>query len=420
MVDLVGSVTTMSGGASTSGGQGQDRSRGKTKGDWTHPHHEPRKGQSTGTYPDYFSWKTRSGHVFQLDDSQGAETVTLQHRGGTAIQIAPDGTLNITAHNGKYEIVFGEDRMTVSGAQDITVKGDASMRVYGDYNVTCQKDYNLTVLGNFNLVAKNHNRHVLGNIDTQARNENKKLMGSSSKIARGAIAYVSKGSATLASHSDQVHIGGGSGLNFFADEGDIMSNINKGSHYMATKDGSIHQQVDGQDGHVNVRSKQGKITHKSKDDYQVKVEQGDMKFTADSGDIGQEASSGNIQVKADAGGIKQTAKNYSGNFSQSADITTQQKLDLRATGEASLSGSKTSVVGQTMASIVGQTSVNVDGPSALNLNTGIGLSNIMSAIGLQIPFDFGSFTDAETKEGESQGVPAPDRPAGREEADNWH
>jgi hypothetical protein len=416
MAELEASVSADT-SASGAGGQSKSRNRkGGTK-DWDHPHSEPRKGQSTGKYPDYFSWKTRSGHVFQLDDSQGAETVTLQHRGGTAIQIAPDGTLNITAHNGKYEIIFGEDRMTVSGAQDITVKGDASMRVYGDYNVTCQKDYNLTVLGNFNLVAKNHNRHVLGNIDTQARNENKKLMGSSSKIARGAIAYVSKGSATIASHSDQVHIGGGSGLNFYADEGDITSNIKKGSHYMATEDGSIHQQVDGQDGHIKTRSKQGKIEMKSKDDYQVKSENGNMKFTADNGDIGHEAPTGSVETKAPSGGIKQTAKNYSGNFSQSAEMVTQQKLDLRATGDASFSGSTTHVSGQSV-NVKGSSITNIDGPSGLNLNGG--LSVLMSAIGLQIPFDFGEITDAETKEGESQGVPAPDKPAGRDEADNWH
>jgi hypothetical protein len=415
MAELEASVSADT--SASAGGQSKSRNRkGGTK-DWDHPHSEPRKGQSTGKYPDYFSWKTRSGHVFQLDDSQGAETVTLQHRGGTAIQIAPDGTLNITAHNGKYEIIFGEDRMTVSGAQDITVKGDASMRVYGDYNVTCQKDYNLTVLGNFNLVAKNHNRHVLGNIDTQARNENKKLMGSSSKIARGAIAYVSKGSATIASHSDQVHIGGGSGLNFYADEGDITSNIKKGSHYMATEDGSIHQQVDGQDGSIRMRSKQGKIEAKSNQDFNMTTEEGNYKVTADQGDIGHEASSGNIQATAPSGGIKQTAKNYSGNFTQSADITTQQKLDLRATGDASLSGSTTHVSGQSV-NVKGSSITNIDGPSGLNLNGG--LSVLMSAIGLQIPFDFGQFTDAETKEGESQGVPAPDKPAGRDEADNWH
>jgi hypothetical protein len=393
-------------------------SKGESPKKWKQPHKsDARKAKSAGSYPDYFSWKTRSGNLFQMDDSKGGETVTLQHRSGTAIQMAPDGSLHITAHNGKYEITFGENRMTISGAQDITVKGDASMRVYGDYNVTCHKDYNLTVLGNFNLAAKNHNRHILGNIDTQARNENKKLNGSSSKIARGAIAYVSKGSATIASHSDQVHIGGGSGLNFFVDEGDIMSNIEKGSHYVATKDGSIHQQVDGQDGHVNVRSKQGKITHKAKDDYQAKSESGNMKFTADTGDIGHEAQSGSIENKAPAGGIKHSAKNYSGNFSQSAEMLTQQKLDLRATGEASLSGSKTHVTGSADVNIKGGAATNIDGPSGLNLNSLMSVA--MSAINLQIPFDFGTFDDAETKEGESQGVPAPDRPASNQEAKNW-
>ena len=385
---------------------------------WKQPHKsDARKAKSAGSYPDYFSWKTRSGNLFQMDDSKGGETVTLQHRSGTAIQMAPDGSLHITAHNGKYEITFGENRMTISGAQDITVKGDASMRVYGDYNVTCHKDYNLTVLGNFNLAAKNHNRHILGNIDTQARNENKKLNGSSSKITRGAIAMVSKGSATIASHSDQVHIAGGSGLNFFVDEGDIMSNIEKGSHYVATKDGSIHQQVDGQDGHVNVRSKQGKITHKSKDDYQVKSESGDMKFTAETGDIGTEATSGSIQSSAPSGGIKHSAKNYSVNASQSAEVLTQQKLDLRATGEASLTGSKTHVTGASDVNIKGGAMTNIDGPSGLNLNSLMSVA--MSAINLQIPFDFGTFADAETKEGESQGVPAPDRPASNREAKNW-
>lgn len=343
---------------------------------WKQPHQsDARKAKSTGSYPDYFSWKTRSGHVLQLDDSKGGETVTLQHRGGTAVQMAPDGSLHITAHNGKYEIVFGEDRMTVSGAQDITVKGGASLRVYGDYNVTCQKDYNLTVLGNFNVTAKNHNRQILGNIDTQARNENKKLMGSSSKIARGAIAYVAKGSTTIASHSDQVHIGGAAGINMAVNEGNINSNIEKGNFHSETKDGDHKTKAKGA---VKVQSTDDKIQIQSKDNMEMKSESGD--FTA-------EAASGNVQVKA------------------------QSKMDLRATGDASLSGSTTHVSGQTT-HIQGSSTVNVDGPSALNLNGGLG--QVMSALGLQMNFDFGDSTT-----GNSRGVHAPDRPAGRSEADKW-
>ena len=386
---------------------------------WTQPHKsDARKSESTGSYPDYFSWKTRSGHVLQLDDSKGHETVTIQHRGGTSIQMAHDGSLHITAHNGKYEVTFGENRMTISGAQDITVKGDASLRVYGDYNVTCHKDYNLTVLGNFNLAAKNHNRHILGNMDTQVRNENKKLLGSSSKMARGAIAYVAKGSVAMASQSDQGFFGGAAGANIWAKKGDITSNIEEeGSHYMSTKDGSINQVADGQNGNISVQSKQGKISHKSKDDYQVKSETGNMKFTADTGDIGQEAAAGSVEVKAPAGGIKHSSKNYSVAASQSAEVLTQQKLDLRATGDASLTGATTHVTGSTNVNIKSAGQANIDGPSGLNLNSL--LSVVMPALNLQIPFDFGEIVEAQLGEGQSRGVHAPDQPAGRDEADNW-
>jgi hypothetical protein len=385
---------------------------------WKQPHKsDARKAKTAGSYPDYFSWKTRSGHTLQLDDTKGGETVTLQHRSGTAIQMAPDGSMHVTAHHGKYEITFGENRVTISGAQDITVKGDASFRVYGDYNVTCQKDYNLTVLGNFNLTARNHNRQILGNIDTQARNENKKLMGSSAKIARGAIAYVSKGSSTFASQSDQVHIGGAAGINMAVNEGDITSNIEKGGFYSSTKDGSVNVTADGSDGNIRMRTKQGKMEFKSKEDMNHTTESGNYKVTATQGDIGHEAAAGNIEMSATAGGVKTRGLNYSVTATQSAEVTTGTDLDLRSGGRASLHGATTSHVTGATVNVKGDSITNVDGPTALNLNGGI--SQAMSAISLQIPFDFGSFTDPEEKTGTSRGVHAPDRPAGRSEADNW-
>ena len=418
MSDVVGQVSTMRGASSGKSSSKKRGSRSKTEKHWSPPYSDPRVGESCGEYGEYSSFKSRSGHIFQLDDSQGCETITLQHRGGTAFQISPDGSLHITAHNGRYDITFGENRMTISGAQDITVKGDASLRVYGDYNVTCQKDYNLTVLGNFNLAAKNHNRHILGNIDTQARNETKKLNGSSNKMARGAIAYVAKGSVAMASQSDQGFFGGAAGANIWSKNGDITQNIaEKGSHYVSTKNGSINQVADGQNGHINVQSKQGKINHKSKDDYHVKSESGNMKFTADTQDIGLEASAGSIQSKAPAGGIKHESKNYSVAASQSAEVLTQQKLDLRATGDASLTGSTTHVTGSTNVNIKSAGQANIDGPSGLNLNSL--LSVVMPALNLQIPFDFGEIVEAQLSEGQSRGVHAPDRPPGRDEADNW-
>jgi hypothetical protein len=88
-------------------------------------------------------------------------------------------------------------------------------------------------------------------------------------------------------------------------------------------------------------------------------------------------------------------------------------MDLRATGDASLSGSTTHVSGQTV-NVKGTSTTNIDGPTALNLNGG--MSQVMSALGLQLNFDFGS---ASGETGTSRGVHAPDRPASRSEADQW-
>jgi hypothetical protein len=44
---------------------------------------DARKLPGAGKYPNYWAHKTRSGHVFMMDDSKGAESITIQHRGGS-------------------------------------------------------------------------------------------------------------------------------------------------------------------------------------------------------------------------------------------------------------------------------------------------------------------------------------------------
>ncbi|NDB58225.1 hypothetical protein EB001_07250 [bacterium] len=199
-------MTNQSGQSGSSGGSGNQEINPNTKRKTTPKQFkvakDNRSQQGAGQYPYYFCWKSRSGHTISMDDTKGNETVTIQHRTGTAIQMMKDGALHITAHNSRYDITFGENRMTISGAQDITVKGDASLRVYGDYNVTCHKDYNLTVMGNLNITAKNKNQHIRGNKDTQMKNENKKIEGSSFKQVGGALTQVSRG-AMLNSATDR-------------------------------------------------------------------------------------------------------------------------------------------------------------------------------------------------------------------------
>lgn len=352
---------------------------------------DERSEKEAGQYPHYFSWKTRSGNVFQMDDSKGSETVTLQHRSGSAIQMRSDGSVHFTTHNGKYEVVFGEDRITVSGAQDITVKGDASMRVYGDYNVTCHKDYNLTVMGDLNITAKNKNQTIRGNKDTMMKNETKKIEGTSFKMARGSITSMSKGQHTLGSGA-KMYVAAATGIHSRVDDGDHTMEVAKGNMHMETKKGKFDAKFSDGSNEVKLLADAGKLDQTADKDIKVESKQQSVKVKAMQ-NIGVESTSGgitnqaqqNVQIKSTSGNIQASAAGGS------VEMTAQSKMDLRASGDASLHGSTTHVSGQSV-NVKGAAQTNIDGPSGLNLNTGI--STLMSALGLQMNFDFGQVTSA--------------------------
>jgi hypothetical protein len=169
-----------------------------TPSEWDSPK-DARQNESAGKYPNYYSHKTRSGHTFMMDDSNGAEHVTMQHRSGSMVQFLPDGCVQIVCCNGLYNIIFAEHRVLVTGAQDIVVQGDASLKIDGNYNVSVKGDTNLTVEGNFNVTAKNLNQTILGNIDTIAKNKTDKIEGSITSQSTGATSIASDAGMMLSS-----------------------------------------------------------------------------------------------------------------------------------------------------------------------------------------------------------------------------
>lgn len=177
-----------------------------TEPTWSSPE-DIRKDSKAGKYPNYHSIKSRSGHLIMMDDSNGAEHVTIQHRSGSMIQMRPDGCVQFVSHKGQYNIIFGENRIMVSGAQDIIVQGDASLKVEGNYNMSVKGDFNVNVNGDYNLTAQNRNETIRGNIDTQAKNRTEKLEGSATTQAQGSITILSQQGMTLASVTDALAIG---------------------------------------------------------------------------------------------------------------------------------------------------------------------------------------------------------------------
>lgn len=215
----------------TSGTFSYKEDQEKTPQQWQGPP-DARSIKGAGTYPNYYTQKTRSGHVFTMDDSEGAESITLQHRSGSMFQCLPDGAMQFVSHNGQYTFVFGENRVFISGAYDVTVQGGGSLSVTGDYNVTVQGNMNTTVNGDMNTTAKNMNTVVRGNMDTSAKNMSTKIEGSTSIETEGLTNISSDGGLSLSSSSSPVSIAGQGDVGIVT-TGDLMLHSGGTTHVKA-------------------------------------------------------------------------------------------------------------------------------------------------------------------------------------------
>lgn len=122
---------------------------------WTEPH--PQGSSSTKTkYPYNHVRESESGHVFEVDDSPGAERIHTYHRTGTFEEIQPDGTKVNKVVGKDYEIVIQDKNMFIKGDFNITVEGDMTLNVKGDYyeDITGNK---------FSTVRKNRHSKTQGN-----------------------------------------------------------------------------------------------------------------------------------------------------------------------------------------------------------------------------------------------------------------
>lgn len=355
----------------------------------------PRKGQGAGEYPNYWTMKDRSGNNIGMDATEGHESLFIQHRSGSGFEFFPDGAVHLTSHNSRYEVTFGENRITISGAQDITVKGDASLRVFGDYNVTCHKNYNLTVMGDMNVVAKNMNRHVRGNMDTQAKNINKKVEGSINYQAHGAAAYTSKGATTVASQGDKLFTGGSKGWHgAVPDEGDMSMYNEKGDIFQQTLDGKSDQSYKQENKKVTIKHEKGKTDHTAEEEITTTSKNKGITTTAEK-DISTKSKTGGIKLKADQGSISSEAQqNISQTAQQNIEIKSQQDTHIKATGTAAMDGSTTHVGGLSGTTHIVGSDVHVD-PGAGNVNLAGGMGQQFGGLNLQMAFDFLTGTQAE-------------------------
>jgi hypothetical protein len=153
-------------------------------------------------YPYNQVQETESGHVFELDDSPGAERVNITHRSGTFIEMHTDGKRVDKTLNDAHDYVTG-DRVTRTEGdafqiydKSVTIKtkeGTVTFQLEkGGVNITLNE-------GNFNLhlVGGNLNMKVDGNINEEITgNVVRKVGGNFTQIVTGDITEEVTGSVT--------------------------------------------------------------------------------------------------------------------------------------------------------------------------------------------------------------------------------
>ena len=122
--------------------------------------------------------ETKSGHVFELDDTPGAERVHIYHRAGTFIEMHPDGDVVVKSNKTSYHLSMG----------------DFNIYVAGDCNVTAEKSIHMKTKGDFCLeVGGNANFNISGALKMEAKGESKFYSDSTTTI-QGSTVQLNPGS----------------------------------------------------------------------------------------------------------------------------------------------------------------------------------------------------------------------------------
>ena len=88
-----------------------------------------------------------ANHSIELDDSPGAERITIHHRAGSYIEIDSIGTVKERAQGDRYEVNIGTKHES-SGHQVVTINGNAHVYVKGNKTEEIEGDYKMLVHGN--------------------------------------------------------------------------------------------------------------------------------------------------------------------------------------------------------------------------------------------------------------------------------
>jgi GH24 family phage-related lysozyme (muramidase) len=189
----------------------------KSNGDDTSPAFEEPAPAYNAQYPFNRVIET-ANHSIELDDTPGAERITIFHRSGSYVSIDSNGTSVHKAVSDKYEIndthqhvyVGGKSNVTIMGDSRVLVKGNKVEEVEGDLVQIVHGNHLLSVAGQMNLNGSEEVQMRADKLRFEANVENINLKsGRAINIESGQSINVKSGDALFLQSSGATNVKAG-------------------------------------------------------------------------------------------------------------------------------------------------------------------------------------------------------------------
>jgi hypothetical protein len=87
-------------------------------------------------YPNNKTITTKSGHVIELDDTEGKERIHIYHKSGTYVEINETGKIVFKSVDDRYDIVDANAKILVTGNVTMEVDGNVDETIMGNRTTT--------------------------------------------------------------------------------------------------------------------------------------------------------------------------------------------------------------------------------------------------------------------------------------------
>ena len=120
-------------------------------------------------FPYNYVEESESGHVIEIDDTSGAERLSISHRTGSFVEIHPDGTQVSKVVGVRYTVILRSDNITIEGDVDNKINGQRREEIAGDLDMFMDNKKE-EIKGDFKIdIGGDEDKNVDGSYEFKAK-----------------------------------------------------------------------------------------------------------------------------------------------------------------------------------------------------------------------------------------------------------